>query len=237
MHSNHFKVLYYNKKGLELDTFMRRVGDKLNNTRIFYIISTKVDDYAVWKIGLSERGANSSFGRLKDYVHNFGKTDKDHPCRGVKIYVCLSNRYNVDVSNPNAAVRKLETKMKRDFKDKMVRGNERIGYGVTIDEIFSYLESNEFVSHLEDTERPVRQTPRLKEKNQGANDAVDKIVDHDINRRGDVIFEVQFKETIVYDSNQSSSKKRLPNKKLKYDELIEYRNGKTRVDEYLKNLP
>lgn len=235
MSNNNFKVLYYDQQGIELDTFLRQSGDKLRNTRIFYLLSAKMDNHEVYKLGISERGDNSAFGRLKDYVHFYSVTNSSNPCHGVKLYVCLANTFNVDVNNPDSAVRKFETSMKRDFKSAMVagRGTERI-HNTPLSDIFQYLDERGVKEQL-DTERPTRQTPRLQEASIGSNDAVESILSHTINRRNGLIFEVRFKRSRVYDSNQNSRLTRMPDRKMTYDQLILVRNGKQKADEYLAN--
>ena len=62
------------ENGVELDTWLRQksqVFDKqsnmesLDNMRIFYIVKAAFEEYTnVYKIGISERGAHASKGRL-----------------------------------------------------------------------------------------------------------------------------------------------------------------------------
>ena len=230
--NNKLKVFYFNKQGIELDTFLREHGHKLKNTRIFYVLSAKMDEHKIFKIGLSERGENSAFGRLKDYVHFYYISNNNNLNQGVKLYVCLANTFNSDVSNPDAAVRKLETKMKQDFKDYTIpnRGNER--FDVDLDKIFDYLEEKGI---NEDTERPVRQTPRVKESNIGSNDSVEEILGHKLSKKLGISFLVRFKKSRMYASDETSKLGRRPNKYMYYDDIIQLRNGKTLLDEYIKD--
>lgn len=230
--NNKFKVLLFNKNGIELDNFLRQNGDKLKNKRIFYVISAKMDNHNIYKIGLSERGENSAFGRLKDYVHFYWKENNDNNKHGVKIYVCLANTFNADVSNPDAVVRKIETKMKKDFKGKTIqgRGNER--FEVNINEIFEYLEK-EGVSEQEDTEKETRKTPRLKNANIGSNDTVEEIIGHKISKKTGITFLVKFKPSRLYDKNQNSKMGRRQNAYMNYDDIVQLRNGKIILDLYI----
>lgn len=230
--NNKFKILLFDKNGMELDTFLRQEGHKLKNTRIFYIVSAKMDDHKIFKIGLSERGENSAFGRLKDYIHFYWKENNKNDKQGVKIYVCLANTFNADVSNPDAAVRKIETQMKRDFKDKTIqgRGNER--FKVDLDEIFEYLEK-EGIKEKEDTEKPTRKTPRVAETNIGSNDSVEAIIGHKISKRTGITFLVRFKPSRIYDRDQHSKIRRRQNAYLYYDDIVQLRGGKTILDVYI----
>ena len=166
--SNKFSVLYKSTEGIELDTWLRKHGDSLRNKRIFYVVRANLDkEKEVYKIGISERGSNSAFGRLADYVHFYGVTDKKNNCKGVKLYLLLANIFNPDVNAADAAVRRLETAVIRDFADKRERGRERIH--VSIQELYAYLEKNNYIT---DVENVTRKTPRLAEKGQAANEAI-----------------------------------------------------------------
>ena len=229
--NNKFNVLYQNTEGIELDTWLRKNGDSLKNKRIFYVVKARLDkEKDVYKIGISERGSNSAFGRLADYVHFYGVTNKENECQGVKLYLLLSNVFNPDVANPDAAVRKLETKVIAEFADKRVRGRERID--VSIQDLFKYLEDNKFIV---DNEIITRKTPRLLEKGQAANEAVKKIINHTKDRRGNLKFEISFMDGFKYDKNEKQIPFTRPNITLSYDEIIEFPRGKTLLDEYIKN--
>ena len=114
-------------------------------------------------------------------------------------------------------------------KGKKERGSER--FKISINDLFAYIDNT--LPETEEVEKPTRQTPRLKEKGQGSQDAVARIVTHTKNRNG-VKFEVEFMQAFKYDRNQVATKFKMPNKKLTYDELIGYRHGKRLVDEYIK---
>ena len=72
--SNNFKqLLPFNHKGVELKDWLEENSTKLRNQRIFYILKANMENKDVFKIGLSERGGNSAYGRLNDYYHFYGK--------------------------------------------------------------------------------------------------------------------------------------------------------------------
>ena len=122
--------------------------------------------------------------------------------------------------------------MKQDFKDYSIpnRGNER--FDVSLDVIFDYLEER---GVNEDTERPVRQTPRVQESNIGSNDAVEEILGHKLSKKLGISFLVRFKKSRMYASDETSKLGRRPNKYMYYDDIIQLRNGKTLLDEYIKD--
>ena len=228
--SNKFTIKYQNKKGTELHNWLLENGDSLKNKRIFYVVKANMEqDKDVYKIGISERGDNSAIGRLIDYVHFYGVTNKENSCQGVKLYLLLANVFNPDVEASHAAVRKLETKVIRDFADKRERGRERIH--VSIQELFDYLEENNYIT---DTEKETRKTPRLAEKEQAAAKAVKKIVSKDKNRRGETLYEVEFMKGFRYDVNEKQIPLQRPNEKLTYEEIVQLPRGKTLLDKYIK---
>ena len=235
--NNKFIELYKNVNGIELNTFLLEnsklsADDKysLKNKRVFYVVKANIDrDTDVFKIGISERGDSSAKGRLTDYVHFYGVSEKENKCLGVKLYLLLANVFNPDVEYRNAAVRRLETKVKAKYKDKRERGDERIN--VPIRELFTYLEENRYIT---DDEHVVRQTPRLAGKEQGASSAVKRIVSHSINRRGVELFEIEYMQGFKYDTNEKQIPFKRPNEKLPYSEIIQLPRGKTLIDEYIK---
>ena len=237
MSNNKFIELYKNTNGIELNTFLLEnnklpPSDKrsLKNKRVFYVVKANVDqEKEVFKIGISERGYNSAKGRLIDYVHFYGVSEPENKCLGVKLYLLLANVFNPDVENRNAAVRRLETKVKAEFKDKRERGDERIN--VSIQDLFKYLETHHYIG---DDEQVARQTPRLASKEQAASSAVRKIVSHSINRRGVMLFEIEYMDGFRYDANDKQIPFKRSNEKLPYDEVIQLPRGKQLLDEYLE---
>jgi len=234
MSNNNFKqLLPFTRDGVELKTWLDKHQDKLRNQRIFYILKANLEHKNVFKIGLSERGGNSAYGRLNDYYHFYGKTNKENRCHGVKLHLVLANTYNPDVENSDARVRRVETKMKAHFKDKIERGTERLK--VSIDDLFSYMMEHKLLETKE-VEKPTRQTPRLAEKGQASQDAVKAIIGNAKSRRGDIKYTVEFYDAFKYDQYQNATRIKTPNKELTYDELVQMRHGKRLVDEYRKRI-
>jgi len=232
--SNNFKVLLKSRDGVELKNFIEKNKDELKNKRIFYILQANLDKKKFVKIGISERGQTSAYGRLNDYYHFYSKTNKTNPCLGVKLHLVLANTFNSDVEYSNSRVRRLETKLKQrfktDFQERERRGEERVA--ISIKELFDYLEANKLLEETE-IEKPVRKTPRLQEKNQGSSDHVAKIISHK-QRKDTILFEAEFKESFSYNRDGKATKPRKkPNQFLTYDQLVGKRNGKIAVDEYL----
>ena len=150
---------------------------------------------------------------------------------GVKLYLVLANTWNPDVENSDARVRRVETKMKAHFKSKIERGTER--FAVSVDDLFNYMMEENLLEEKE-IEKPVRRTPRLAEKGQASQDALKKIISHNLpkTRRGKITYEVEFHESLKYDKDQKATRVKIPNKTLTYDELVGMRHGKRLADEY-----
>jgi len=111
--NNNFKVFLKNKKGTELKPWLEEHKDDLKNHRIFYILRAKLERGDVFKIGLSERGDNSAYGRLNDYYHFYGETKKQfpnpNPCMGVRLHLVVGNLFNPSVQTSDSKVRQMET--------------------------------------------------------------------------------------------------------------------------------
>ena len=230
--SNSFKqLLPFNREGVELKTWLENNKDKLRNQRIFYILKANMEKKDVFKIGLSERGGNSAYGRLNDYYHFYGKTQKNNNCYGVKLHLVLANTWSPDVENSDARVRRVETKMKAHFKSKIERGTER--FAVSVDDLFNYMMEANLLEEKE-IEKTVRRTPRLAEKGQASQDAVKRIITHHLpkTRAGSITYEVEFYDSFKYDKNQKATPVKMPNKTLTFDQLVGMRHGKRVADEY-----
>ena len=236
--NNKFSIQFMDKKGVELDSWLRQNGHKLRNKRVFYVVNAKMEQNPnLFKIGLSERGENAAFGRLADYVHFYGieNSKQSNSCHGVKLHVLLANVFNPDVKTSDSAVRRLETATIAKFKDRNLqsenRGSERMR--VPIDELFEYLEEK---ASIEDIEQITRKTPRLVEKGQAANQAVKAILSEAKDRQGNQKFEVEFMGGFKYDTNEKQVAYKQPNRKLTYLEIVQLPRGKILVDEFiLKN--
>jgi hypothetical protein len=240
--SNRFQVLLKDKEGVELDTWLRQKSkvfpnqsnlESLNNMRIFYIVKAAFEaDTNVYKIGISERGEHAAKGRLIDYTYYYGTADKKNDCKGVKIYLVLANRFNPDVTIANSFVRKLETRVKDQFKEARDRGAERLD--VPIEELFEYLEETTNLDG-DDTEIETRKTPRLREKGQAARDAVKSILETVTDRKGNVKYKVEFSEiAFKYNEDDNQRKSRRGNEILTYEQIVQLPRGKQLLDEYIK---
>ena len=97
------------KKGCELKTLLEKHKSELHKHRILYILRANLETRYAFKIGISERGETSAYGRLNDYYNHMGASNSDSKCLGVKLHLVVGNLFNQNIANNK--VREIETKM------------------------------------------------------------------------------------------------------------------------------
>jgi len=226
------KVLLKSKRGCELKTWIEKNKLRLSNHRIFYILKANLEQGDVYKIGISEKGDTSAYGRLNDYYNHMGKTDKDNKCLGVKLHLVIANLFNPSVQNNK--VRAIETKVIKHLKEAgaTARGRER--FKISIDKLFETLDDLGIQKLGDEASDTLKRSPRILEKDIASADTVKAIISHTKNRRGSILFEVSFYEYRKYDKDQNSTVVKQDNRTLAYKDLIQLRDGKKLVDEYIK---
>jgi len=219
--------------GVELKGWLEKHKEELNNHRIFYILRANLEKGDVYKIGISERGATSAYGRLNDYYNHMGESNKDNKCMGVKLHLVIGNLFNPNVAASDSKIRQIETKMIAHLKKLGVthRGRER--FKISIDNLFEALEQLGVLKGDEDSDM-VKRSPRIQELNQASKDTVKSIVGHKQDRRGKLTFEVTFHDYLKYDKNQVAKLTKQAMQRLTYEQLIQLREGKTKADAYIK---
>ena len=229
--NNNLKVFLKTNEGVELKTWLNKNGHELKNHCILYILKANLGKGNVFKIGLSERGANSAYGRLNDYYNTLGASNSSNPCMGVKLYLVVGNVFNPSVQTSDTKVRQMETKMIRHL-GKAERGRER--FATSIQSLFKAFED---LNVLKGDESAVasKRSDRILKKNQASQDTVKSIAGHEIDRRGNLTYNVEFFDALVYDKNEKAIIKKQANKKMTYQQLIEFREGKRLTDIYNKD--
>lgn len=109
--------------GILLDKFLDRNKAKLKGYRVFYIVSSFAEK-DVYKFGI-HLGKNPQ-SRLNSYVISYGRKDNSNSCKGVKLHYLIGTKYNEQTTNTNTMVFKLEDYLKKVFKDRILRGSERL---------------------------------------------------------------------------------------------------------------
>lgn len=231
--NNNMKVFLKSKQGVELKPWLEKHKDALKNHRIFYVLRAKLERGDVFKIGLSERGDNSAYGRLNDYYHFYGETKKQfpnpNPCMGVRLHLVVGNLFNPSVQTSDSKVRQMETKMIQSL-GKPERGRER--FKISIEKLFKKIEDLGLLKGDESAEATKR-SPRILEHNQASKDTVKAILGH--KTLGGVLkFETEFHDYIKYDANQNAKLTKQAKQYLTYDSLVQLREGKRLADLYIK---
>jgi len=229
--NNNLKVFLKTTKGVELKTWLNKNGHELKNHRIFYILKANLEKGNVFKIGLSERGTNSAYGRLNDYYNTLGASNNSNPCMGVKLYLVVGNIFNPSVQTSDTKVRQMETKMIRHLGTSE-RGRER--FAISIQSLFKALDDLNMLKGDENAPASKR-SDRILSKNQASQDTVKGIVSHEKDRRGNLTYNVEFFDALVYDKNEKATTKKQSNKKMTYQQLVTFREGKRLTDIYNKD--
>lgn len=229
--NNNMKILIKNKKGVELKTWLDNNRTKLDNQRIFYILKANLEQGDIFKIGISERGENSSYQRLNDYFNHMGKTNKDNKCLGVKLYLLIANTFNPSVENNK--VRAIETKMIAHLKGQgaTARGRER--FKISINKLFETIDELGILKQGDEVSNILKRSARILESNVASADTLESIIKHSKTKKG-LLFEVSMYKYRKYDKNQNSKIVKQENRNLNYKDLVELRDGKKLVDEYIK---
>ncbi len=232
--NNNFKVFLKSKEGAELKTWIEKHKNDLSNHRIFYILRANLEKGDVFKIGISERGDTSAYGRLNDYYNHMGKSNSDNPCMGVKLHLVVGNLFDPSVGNNK--VRNVETKLIAELKKRGAteRGRER--FRISIDKIFEVLDELKLLEGDEETGN-LKRSERILGKNQASKDTIKAIIGHKKGKNGKITFEVEFYDYIHYDKNEKAEDKsrKQSNRNLTYEQLVSKRDGKRIANEYIKN--
>jgi len=159
---------------LDIETNKR----KLYNTRCFYILKPNSEN--VVKFGIAGlEGRASAWGRLHQYINEYGYSEDLNPCAGIKLLYLAGNIYNPNVETVNTAIYRKELACKQYFRDTAIKGRgfERI-FLERIDELFKIVDDKSNKS-FEDIETERRQSERLQQAEITPEDKVMKIISHD----------------------------------------------------------
>ena len=149
--------------------------------RLFYVLKPNAED--VVKFGIAgTRGEAGAWGRLHQYINEYGYTTDLNRCTGIQLLYLAGNKYNPDVEITKSDVFKKERACKMYFRAPEVkahligRGFERINLD-RIQELFDIIDdpSNKDFGDVE-TERRVSE--RLSQQNLTADDYIVKIISH-----------------------------------------------------------
>lgn len=188
--SNQLKVIfdYRNKRAtrtnpitsVDLATWLEDLVNqrKIYNVRTFYIIKPNADD--VVKFGIAGlEGKTGSWGRLHQYINEYGEASDLNVCSGVRLLYLAGNTYNPNVETVNTSVYRKELACKDYFRDTALKGRgfERI-LQQRLDELFKIVD-NKSSKLFDDIETERRTSERLAQAEITPEDKVMRIISHD----------------------------------------------------------
>lgn len=150
---------------------------KIYNLRTFYIIKPNADD--VVKFGIAGLdGKAGSWGRLHQYINEYGEASDLNVCAGVRLLYLAGNTYNPNVETVNSAVYRKELACKDYFRDTALKGRgferilqERLG------ELFKIVD-NKSSKLFDDIETERRTSERLAQAEITPEDKVMRVISH-----------------------------------------------------------
>lgn len=165
---------------VDLDSWLQDKNNQesIYNMRCFYIIKPNADDIVKFGIaGLD--GGKGAYGRLRQYINEYGTASDLNVCSGVRLLYLAGNKYNSRVETTNSIIYQKELACKDYFRDTAIRGRgfERILQS-RLDELFKIVDdtSNKLFVDVE-TER--RKSERLKQAEVTDEDKIIRIISHD----------------------------------------------------------
>jgi len=165
---------------IELDTFLRNEKNKkdMYNMRCFYIVMPVADGIVKFGIAGAKDGKSGAFGRLAQYVHQYGVATDLNPCAGVKLMYLAGIPYNKNVELVNSGVYKKELQIKKYFRADAIegRGYERIRQE-QITELFKLIDDKSNKS-WDDEETERRTSERLQQAELIDTDKIVEITEH-----------------------------------------------------------
>lgn len=188
--SNQLKVLfdYRNKRAtrtnpmtsVDLGAWLEDLANQkmIYNMRLFYVIKPNMDD--VVKFGIAGlEGKSGGYGRLHQYVAEYGEASDLNVCAGARLLYLAGNIYNPNVETVNSAVYRKELACKDYFRDTAIKGRgfERI-LQERMDELFKIVD-NKSTKLFADIETDRRTSERLAQANVTAEDKVMKVISHE----------------------------------------------------------
>jgi len=238
--SNKVKTLFESKDGIELKQWLDVQSNRrlLDDKRILYVVRANIDNSLVkFGIGGVEHGGTSAFGRLLQYINYYGEGG-EFDCKGIKLFLIVANEYNPNVDGKNSAIFRKEKYLKSQLKGDTMsgRGTERVT--TNIRKLFNLIFQTSNKTD-EDIEVERRKTERLEQANITSEDQVMKVTAHVTPKgTGKTLYRVHWSRPYVL-TEKVREKGRMVTKTKEisttdetYKNLINFRDGKEKADEY-----
>lgn len=150
---------------------------KIYNMRLFYVLKPVGDDAI--KFGVAGLGGDSSsFGRLHQYVNEYGYRSDLNQCAGIDMLYLAGTKYNSTVLTVDSKVWRKEAACKAYFRADAIKGRgfERI-LQERLDELFKIIDDTSNKS-FEDIETIRRQSERLQQAEIKETDKIIRVISH-----------------------------------------------------------
>ena len=165
---------------IELDTFLRNEENKSKmwDMRLFYVVMPISDKIVKFGIAGAKDGKSGGFGRLAQYVHQYGVATDLNPCTGVKLLYLAGTPYKKTVELVNSGVYIKELQIKRYFRADAIegRGYERVR-PEQVEELFKLIDDKSNKS-WDDIETDRRTSERIQQSELIKTDEIIDITEH-----------------------------------------------------------
>ena len=165
---------------IELDTFLRNENNKkdMYDMRLFYVVMPISDKIVKFGIAGAKDGKSGGFGRLAQYVHQYGVATDLNPCTGVKLLYLAGTPYKKTVELVNSGVYIKELQIKRYFRADAIegRGYERVR-PEQVEELFKLIDDKSNKS-WDDIETDRRTSERIQQSEILKTDEIIDITEH-----------------------------------------------------------
>lgn len=240
--SNKVKTVYENLDGIELAQWLGKEANRrsLDNKRILYVVRANIDNSLIkFGIGGVEHGGTSAFGRLLQYINYYGEAG-EFDCKGIKLFLIVANEYNPNVEGKNSAIFRKEKFLKAQLRGDTMsgRGTERVTTNMR--KLFNLIFQTSNKTD-EDIEIERRKTERLKQAEITSEDQVMNVTGHATPKSGTgkTVYRVHWSRPYILTERVRDKDGRLVTREKKvfttdetYKNLINFRDGKEKADEY-----
>ena len=245
--SNKVKKLYENLDGIELAQWLSSESNRrsLDNKRILYVVRANIDNSLIkFGVGGVEHGGTSAFGRLLQYINYYGEGG-EFDCKGIKLFLIMANHYNPNVEGKDSAIFRKEKFLKAQLRGDTMsgRGTERVNTNMR--KLFNLIFQTSNKTD-EDIEVERRKTERLKQAEVTSEDQVMKVTSHVTPKTGTgkTLYRVNWSRPYILtekvrdkDGKMVTREKKVFTTNETYKNLINFRDGKEKADEYKAKHP
>jgi len=228
------------KEPVELGEWLQvqKNQDDIYNMRCLYLLRPNMEN-ELTKLGIAgENGGTGAYGRLRQYVLEYGFEQPGFNCHGVKMFLLVGVKYNKDVDIKNSFVFKKELQLIREFKGDRLPGRGRERIMTDLAKVYEVVFDNSTMTSLE-KETKLRKSLRIQQSDIQVDDWVLNVTKHVTPKKGTgkTVFYTEFTRPYIDEkTNQKTKKKETTltfHTNETYENLENIPNGKTQVDRYI----